>query len=71
MLRVDPAAAEWLAALRDRHDAPEALRGLLRGRSRVELSHAEAEAALRWVSASGWEDEERPPLFIYDGGGRT
>jgi hypothetical protein len=69
VLRVDAAAAAWLAATRGREpDAPQALRGLLQGRSRVELSRAEAEAALRWAIAAGWDDDAHPPLFIYDGG---
>jgi hypothetical protein len=68
VLRVDAGAAAWLAAARARErEAPPALRGLLRGRSRVELSQAEADAAIRWALAGGWDDEARPPLFIYDG----
>jgi hypothetical protein len=31
------------------------------------LSQAEADAAIRWALAGGWDDEARPPLFIYDG----
>jgi hypothetical protein len=70
VLRVDPGAAEWLAALRAHHrDVPQSLRPLLLGRSRVELSQAEAEAALRWASDADWDGLERPPLSIYYGAG--
>jgi hypothetical protein len=69
VLRVDAGAAEWLAAARGRaHDAPQSLNALLRGRSRVELTSAEADSALRWArTVPGWDDDGPPPLFVYDG----
>jgi hypothetical protein len=70
VLRVDPGAAEWLAALRARQrEVPQSLRPLLLGRSRVELSQAEAEAVLRWASDADWNGLECPPLSIYYGAG--
>jgi hypothetical protein len=69
VLRLDPGAADWLAVARGRAgEAPATLVPLLRGRTRVELSPTEAEAALAWASTvPGWDDDGRPPLFVYDG----
>ena len=68
VLRVSDSAGEWMAAARRRaDDAPVTLGALLRGRSRVELSVAEAEAALAWASSvPGWDRYGDPPLFVYD-----
>jgi hypothetical protein len=51
-LRVHPSAeAEaWWTAARKRPDAPPAVGALLAGRSRVEVTVAEAEQALAWAS---------------------
>ena len=70
VLRVDPAADEWLAAARSRaHEAPEAMRALLAGRSRVEVDPAEAERALAWAALlQGWHEDGRPPLFVHTPG---
>ena len=70
VLRLDPAAGEWLAAARrSAHDAPDALRALLAGRSRVEVDPVEAERALAWAAlVPGWHEDGRPPLFVYTPG---
>ena len=67
-LRVNPdaAAADWWAAVRRRPDAPEAIGGLLKGRSRVELTSTEAAEAMTWAgSVDGWSAAEPKPLFIH------
>jgi hypothetical protein len=44
------------------------VRPLLRGRTRVELRPDEAALALAWArTVPGWDDDRRPPLFVYDG----
>jgi hypothetical protein len=70
VLRLDPGADEWLAAARARAaEAPDSVRALLAGRSRVEVGHAEAEHALLWASRlPGWKQDARPPLFRYSPG---
>jgi hypothetical protein len=71
VLRIDPAAArEWLAAARDgSRDAPDSMRALLAGRSRVEVEPAEAERALAWgAQLPGWHEDGRPPLFVHTPG---
>ena len=70
MLRIDPAAGEWLAAARaGSRDAPGSIRTLLAGRSRVEVDPAEAERALAWAAQlPGWHEDGRPPLFVYTPG---
>jgi hypothetical protein len=67
VLRLDPAAHEWLDSARRRAlDAPDPIRALLSGRSRVELGPAEAERALAWAAQlPGWHQDGRPALFIY------
>ena len=69
VLRIDAGAAGWLDAARGRErEAPDAVRPLLRGRKRVELAPDEAEQALSWArTVPGWDDDRRPPLFVYDG----
>jgi hypothetical protein len=70
VLRLDPGADEWLAAAHARAaEAPDPVRALLAGRSRVELGHAEAELALLWASRlPGWDENGRPPLFLHTPG---
>jgi hypothetical protein len=70
VLRLDPAAAEWLSAARLRgFEAPDAIRALLAGRSRVELGREEAEQALAWAARlPGWDADGRPPLVIHTPG---
>ena len=67
-LRVRPqaSAGEWWAAVVRRHDAPPAIAALARGRSRIELSAADATAAIAWAGAiEGWRSAEPKPLFIH------
>ena len=70
VLRIDPAAGEWLAAARDgSRDAPDSMRALLAGRSRVEVEPAEAERALAWAAQlPGWNEDGRQPLFVHTPG---
>jgi hypothetical protein len=69
VLRVRTAAsadAFW-SALRELDDVPDAVRVLLTGRVRVELTRAEADAALAWLAdVDGWDRAEPKPLFVYD-----
>jgi hypothetical protein len=66
-IRVRPDAESspwWAAARRAGVDAPPAIRSILMGRSRVELSADEASEALAWARAlDGWDGE--PPLQVY------
>jgi hypothetical protein len=56
----------WEAA-QQHPDAPSAIRAVLAGRNRVELTRAEATEALDWASTiDGWADAEPKPLFLYD-----
>ncbi len=56
----------WLERARDAHDAPPAIRAVLNGRWRVELTAEEAWAALAWArKVEGWDVDARPPLWIY------
>jgi hypothetical protein len=61
---------EWLAAARRRGiEAPDPIRALVAGRSRVEVGHEEAERALQWAAQlPGWHEDRRPPLFVYTPG---
>jgi hypothetical protein len=70
VLRLDPAAHEWLeSARRATLDAPDSVRALLAGRSRVEIGPAEAERALAWAAQlPGWHHDGRPALFVYTPG---
>jgi hypothetical protein len=70
VLRLDPSAGAWLAAARLRgFEAPDPIRALLAGRSRVEVGRDEAELALAWAARlPGWNDDARPPLFIHTPG---
>lgn len=68
VLRVHPGApaSDWWAAVRRRRDAPAAIAALARGRSRVELTTDDADAALAWAGAiEGWGSAEPKPLFVH------
>jgi hypothetical protein len=64
------AADEWLESARRRAlDAPDAVRVLLTGRSRVDVGLAEAERAQAWAAQlPGWQQNGRPVLFVYTPG---
>jgi hypothetical protein len=63
----DNVAAEWWAeAHAHGAHAPRAVRALLGGRTRVELSAEEAVGAIDWAAQlSGWDDHGEHPLFVY------
>jgi hypothetical protein len=68
VLRVtaDSGAYAWWLTVRQRRDVPEAIRALLVGRVRVEVSREEAARALEWAARiDGWEDSEPKPLYVY------
>ena len=61
-----PAETFW-SAVRAQHRVPDAIRVLLAGRMRVEVTRQEAAEALLWVAGvSGWDAAEPKPLFLYD-----
>ncbi len=68
-LRVGDGAvlAEWWAeADAQRAHAPSAIRAILAGRTRVELSAEEAVSAIDWASrVPGWDSGAPTPLFVY------
>jgi hypothetical protein len=68
-LRVCPRAHSpgwWAAARQAMADAPPAIRAILTGRSRVELSAAEAAEAIAWASGlPGWDSSGLTPLWVY------
>ena len=68
-LRVCPRAESlewWLSARRGVHHAPRAMRAILAGRSRVEVSADEAVAVLRWARGlEGWDPDALAPVWIY------
>jgi hypothetical protein len=68
-LRVCPVAdapAWWRAARAVAADAPPAVRAILAGRSRVEVTAAEAAAAIAWASAlAGWDNDSLTPIWVY------
>ena len=70
VLRIDRAADEWVEAAPARvHAAQVPIRALLTGRSRVEVTPAEAAGALERASElPGWDDDGRPPLFVHTPG---
>jgi hypothetical protein len=56
----------WWAAARRSADVPSSVLGLMRGRSRVELSADEANETLSWAAGiDGWADAEPKPLVVY------
>ena len=68
-LRVCPRSGAqewWNAARRAEATAPAAIRALLVGRTRVELSQREARDALAWAAGlDGWGEHALPPVWIY------
>ncbi len=65
-------AEGWWAAARSRRDVPRAVVPLLAGRSRVEVSLAEAEAVLAWAGGvDGWNDATPKPLIAHDSNARA
>jgi hypothetical protein len=68
-LRVCPLAEGrgwWDAARLAQSTAPSAIRALLSGRTRVELSEPEAYEALAWAQhVEGWPSDQLPPFWIY------
>jgi hypothetical protein len=68
-LRVCPAAPTretWVAADAHGDEAPAAVRALLAGRTRVELSATEAELAISWASGlPGWDEQPLKPIFVH------
>jgi hypothetical protein len=68
VLRVRPGApaSEWWAEVQRRRDAPPPIAALARGRSRIELTTDDANAALAWAGkVEGWGSAEPKPLFIH------
>jgi hypothetical protein len=56
----------WAAAHAHSHEAPQPVKALLAGRSRVEVSAAEAAGAIHWAAQlSGWTEGGQHPLFVY------
>jgi hypothetical protein len=56
----------WAAAHACNGDAPQPVRALLGGRTRVELTAEEAVLAIHWASRlSGWGDDGQHPLVVY------
>jgi hypothetical protein len=48
------------------HNAPPAMRAILAGRHRVEVSADEAAAVLRWARRlDGWDPDALAPVWIY------
>jgi hypothetical protein len=68
-LRIDSGASTgiWWTAASQRHDAPAAIAALLGGRTRVEVTHEEAQSALAWAAGiAGWAGADRKPVFLYE-----
>jgi hypothetical protein len=56
----------WEAAHRAGDTAPLTIRSILAGRSRVEVTAAEAREALEWArTLEGWDAAPDPPLWVY------
>ena len=68
-LRVCPRADApgwWAAARQAMPGAPPAIRAILAGRSRVELTATEAAEAIAWASGlPGWDTNSLTPLLVY------
>lgn len=64
-----PTAEQWWSVARGRADVPTAVAALMGGRSRIELSAAEADAALAWAATvEGWANAEPKPLLVHRAG---
>lgn len=56
----------WAQAHARKAHAPTAIRAILAGRNRVELTAPEAASAIDWASRlPGWESDGPAPLFVY------
>jgi hypothetical protein len=56
----------WVSARKAANSAPPAVRAILAGRTRVEVSAEEAIAALKWArSVQGWDPDALAPVWIY------
>jgi hypothetical protein len=56
----------WTSARAAFSTAPPAVRAILAGRSRVELTAREAREALEWARGiDGWEADGAAPLYVY------
>jgi hypothetical protein len=68
-LRVCPRADApdwWVAARKGMTGAPPAIRAILAGRSRVEVTAAEAAEAITWASdLPGWNADRLTPVWVY------
>jgi hypothetical protein len=68
-IRVCPLAEApewWLCARAAAARAPFAIRAILAGRMRVEVSAAEAIAILSWAQGlQGWDPDELTPVWVY------
>ena len=68
-LRVCPLAESpewWRSARSATASAPPAIRAILAGRTRVEVSTADASAALTWArSLEGWDPDALAPVWVY------
>lgn len=67
VLRLTPGSAFWQSSARlaEGH-TPPTIEALLAGRTRLELSSGEAEAAIAWAHhVPGW-DERTPALIAYE-----
>jgi hypothetical protein len=61
-------AEAWWSAVRRSASVPPPLAALLQGRTRVELSAEEADAALAWAERQdGWADANPKPLVVHPG----
>ena len=68
VLRICPSASapDWWSAAHQRRDAPAAIAALMSGRTRVEVTAAEATLAIAWAGGiAGWAAAEPKPLFIH------
>jgi hypothetical protein len=64
----DRSGTWWRRAFTERATAPPAIRALLSGRRRVELTRGEADAALAWAATllDSVDEPGTVPLIVYD-----
>jgi hypothetical protein len=61
-------AETWWSAARRCSTVPPPLAALLQGRTRIEVSAEEADAALAWAEQlDGWADANPKPLLVHRG----
>ena len=59
-------ADDWWSAARSSADTPPAIKALLNGRNRIELTSEEADATLAWgATLDGWAAADPKPLAAY------